>query len=67
MGSLCQGQQIIRLLDLLIASDILAHIKPHNSNYPRFSLNLSNAANLLCDAKAYVLIILYADVIIEVK
>ena len=35
---LSQGLQRSRMLDLTIASDILAHTKPHFSEYSRFSL-----------------------------
>ena len=41
-----------RLLDLTIAIAILALINPNNSDYYRFRLNMSSAANILCAAKA---------------
>ena len=40
------------MLDLTIASDILASTNPHISEYYRFSLYLISAANLFCAAKA---------------
>ena len=36
------------MLELTIASDILALTKPHISEYSRFSLELSSATNLFC-------------------
>ena len=49
------------LLDLIIASNIRALKKPHISEYYRFRLNLSSAANLLCNAKASALVTLSAE------
>ena len=46
-----RGPRRSRLLDLTIASYILAHTKPHVSEYSRFSLYLSSASNLFCADK----------------
>ena len=51
-ASLSQGPRRSRLLDLTIASDILALKKTHNSEYSHFILNLSSAANFFCADKA---------------
>ena len=40
------------MLDLTIASDILALTNPHISEYSCFSLYLSSVANLFCAEKA---------------
>ena len=51
---------MITLLDLTIASNIIAFTKPHISEYSRFSLQMSSAANLFCATEASALGIQYA-------
>ena len=50
-ASLSRGPRWSSLLDLNIASDILTLTKPHNSEYSRFRLKLSSAANLFYAVK----------------
>ena len=56
-----------RVLDLTIASDILALIKPHIYKYSRFSLLLSIKARCCCAAKDSVPVILSVEFTIGVK
>ena len=55
------------MLDLTIASDILAFTKPPISQYYRFRLQLSSEANIFCVDKATVPVILTVEYTSGVK
>ena len=66
-ASFSQGALRSRIFDLNIASEILTSTKPHNSEYFRFSLYLSSAANIFYAAKVSSPVIMSTDYTIGFK